>query len=170
MSGMNTGNNARGDHSGGAREQKRGRRIAMTTAEVDDFLREERTCRLATTSADGPHVSPLWFLWDGSGLWIQSITRSKRWANLSRDPRVAVVMDAGHDYFELRGVELSGTVEVVGEVPRTGGPDETLEPMERQFAKKYFGLDELPHDGKHAWHRLVPTKIVSWDFRKLANL
>jgi len=42
--------------------------------------------------------------------------------------------------------------------------------MERAFAAKYFGLDELPHDGRHAWHRLVPDKIVSWDFRKLAAL
>ncbi len=151
-------------------EQKRGRRIAMSPEERDAFLAAERTCRVATTGSEGPHVSPLWFVWDGAALWIQSITRSKRWANLNRDPRVAVVVDAGHDYFELRGVELTGTVEVVGEVPRTGEPNEQLAPMERQFAAKYFGTDELPHDGRHAWHRLVPTKIVSWDFRKLAHL
>ncbi|MGZ4575027.1 MAG: pyridoxamine 5'-phosphate oxidase family protein [Mycobacteriaceae bacterium] len=151
-------------------KQKRGRRIAMTTEELDDFLGAERTCRMATISADGPHVSPLWFVWDGTALWVQSITRSKRWANLARDPRVSVVMDSGHDYLELRGVEMMGTVEVVGEVPRTGEPNEALTAMERQFAAKYFGLDELPHDGRHAWHRLVPKKIVSWDFRKLADL
>ncbi|WP_127784575.1 pyridoxamine 5'-phosphate oxidase family protein [Rhodococcus sp. X156] len=143
----------------------------MSAPERDAFLAEQRTCRMATVSADGaPHVSPLWFIWDGEALWMQSITRSKRWANLARDPRVAVVVDDGHDYLELRGVELHGSVEVVGEVPRTGAPDEVLVPMERSFAQKYFGLDELPHDGKHAWHRLVPTKIVSWDFRKLAEL
>ena len=26
------------------------------------------------------------------------------------------------------------------------------------------------HDGRHAWLRIVPDKIVSWDFRKLAAL
>jgi hypothetical protein len=26
------------------------------------------------------------------------------------------------------------------------------------------------HDGRHAWLRVVPSKIVSWDFRKLAAL
>lgn len=152
------------------RAQKRGRRIAMTDAERDDFLRTERTCRLATVSGNGPHVSPLWFLWDGTALWTQSLTRSQRWANLARDPRVAVVIDAGHDYFELRGVELTGSVEVVGEVPRTGEPNEALAAMEQQFAAKYFAMDEVPHDGRHGWHRLVPSKIVSWDFRKLATL
>lgn len=151
-------------------EQKRGRRIAMTATELDDFLGAQRTCRVATTGPDGPHVSPLWFVWDGTALWMQSITRSQRWVNLGRDPRVAVVVDAGHDYLELRGVELRGAVEVVGEVPRTGEPNELLVPMERQFAAKYFGMAELPHDGRHAWHRLVPTKVLSWDFRKLAEL
>ncbi len=151
-------------------EQKRGRRIAMTVQERDEFLGEQRTCRLATTSNDGPHVSPLWFIWDGTAMWMQSIARSQRWADLQRDSRVASVVDAGHDYLELRGVELRGRVEVVGEVPRTGASNEVLAPMERAFAAKYFGLDELPHDGRHAWHRLVPDKIVSWDFRKLAAL
>ena len=26
------------------------------------------------------------------------------------------------------------------------------------------------HDGRHAWLRITPLKIVSWDFRKLATL
>ena len=48
--------------------QRRGRRIAMTPEEVDNFLEQERTCRVATVNGDGsPHVSPLWFVWiDGA--------------------------------------------------------------------------------------------------------
>jgi hypothetical protein len=26
------------------------------------------------------------------------------------------------------------------------------------------------YDGRHAWLRITPAKIVSWDFRKLAAL
>jgi hypothetical protein len=26
----------------------------------------------------------------------------------------------------------------------------------------------MVHDGRHAWLRVVPEKITSWDFRKLA--
>ena len=55
------------------REQKRGRRIAMTPTELDSFLADERTCRVATLGADGsPHVSPLWFVWDGASLWLNT--------------------------------------------------------------------------------------------------
>ncbi len=31
------------------------------------------------------------------------------------------------------------------------------------------GGDFAP-DGRHAWLRLTPDKLVSWDFRKLASL
>jgi hypothetical protein len=88
---------------------------------------------------------------------------------------------------------------MVGPVPRTGGEDqpapELAEP-ERLMAAKYFdpahqaagadgtnraagggpahqAADTAPgmvHDGRHAWLRITPDKIVSWDFRKLATL
>ncbi|MFD7668831.1 pyridoxamine 5'-phosphate oxidase family protein [Streptomyces sp. NPDC059788] len=165
--------------------QRRGRRIMMTPHERDAFLAEQRTCRVATVGADGtPHVGALWFAWDGTALWLYSITRSKRWAQLRKNPRIAVVVDDGHDYGELRGVELSGSAAVVGEAPRVGnagaeldaaGPDVTgvdaagLDAAERLFATKYFGLERMPHDGRHAWLRLVPESVVSWDFRKMAG-
>ena len=153
------------------REQRRGRAIAMTAAEVDEFLSVERTCRVATVGQDGrPHVAPLWFVWDGESLWLSSLVRSQRWTDLLRDPRVAVVIDAGGPYTELRGVEVSGSVVPVGEVPRTGAPDPALARVEQLFAEKYTGGVAVPPDGRHAWLRLTPEKLVSWDFRKLATL
>jgi len=53
-----------------AREQRRGRRIAMSGAELHAFLSEERTCRIATSGSQGPHLTPLWYVWDGSALWL----------------------------------------------------------------------------------------------------
>lgn len=147
--------------------QKRGRRIAMTKDELDTFLAEERTCRVGTISKSGPHVTPLWFIWDGTFVWLYSLTRSQRWTDMERDSRVSVVVDAGHDYNELRGAEIVGEVEVVGETPRTGEAVPELTEPESLFAKKYFGIDELPHDGRHGWLRLRPASIRSWDFRKL---
>ncbi len=140
----------------------------MTPAELDAFLTEQRTCRVATVSADGrPHISALWFAWDGTALWLYSLTRSRRWAELRSDPRLAVIVDDGHDYGELRGAELSGAAAFVGEAPRSGAPCPELDAPERMFAAKYFGLDAMPHDGRHAWLRLVPDTVSSWDFRKL---
>ena len=87
-----------------------------------------------------------------------------------RDPRVAVIVDAGVEYNELRGVELSGAVVPVGDVPRTATPDPSLAEPERLFADKYARGVMAEPDGRHAWLRLTPEKLVSWDFRKLAAL
>ncbi len=149
------------------KEQRRGRAIAMTPAERDQFLAEERTCRLATVGGDGaPHVTPLWFAWDGSSLWITSLVRSQRWTDLQRDNRVSVVVDAGGAFTELRGVELHGPAVPVGEAPRAGLPVPELDEAEQLFADKYAD-GRIHHDGRHAWLRITPQKIQSWDFRKL---
>jgi len=100
--------------------QRRGRRIALTEEERDAFLSSARTCRVATVNARGPHVSPLWFLWHGGSIWLYSITSSQRFTDLQRDPRIAIVVDDGVEYNELRGVEITGRARIVGEVPRVG--------------------------------------------------
>jgi PPOX class probable F420-dependent enzyme len=147
------------------REQRRGAKIAMNVEERDAFLESERTCRVATVGGDGaPHVTPLWFVWHGSALWLTSIVRSQRWTDLQREPRISVVVDAGADFMELRGVEIHGVAEPVGEVPRTGEPVEELAVPERLYADKYAG-GQVHHDGRHAWVRIRSDKIVSWDFR-----
>ena len=69
-----------------------------------------------------------------------------------------------------RRLEIVGTAKVVGEVPRTGEPIAELREIETLFAAKYFDMGEMFHDGRHAWMSVTPTKISSWDFRKLATL
>jgi nitroimidazol reductase NimA-like FMN-containing flavoprotein (pyridoxamine 5'-phosphate oxidase superfamily) len=151
-----------------ASKQRRGRRIALTEPEIDAFLSSARTCRVATVSHSGPHVSPLWFLWHGGALWLYSIVSSQRFTDLRADPRVAVVIDDGHDFTELRGVELTGEAEVVGEVPRTGDDDvPELVDVEAAYARKYQDREQLSYDERHAWVRITPAKLVSWDFRKM---
>src|SRR6266542_3786520 len=151
------------------KEQRRGRKIAMTQEEVDAFLEEQRTCHVGTSGGDGaPHVSPLWFVWDGAALWLNSVVKSQRWTNLMRDPRISVIIDGGIEFFELRRVELTGRADVVGEVPRTGDPNPALAEPERLFGAKYAG-GTFTADGNHAWLRVVPEKVVSWDFRKMKS-
>ncbi len=55
----------------------------------------------------------------------------------------------------------------VGEAPRTAAPNPELAEPERLYAQKYQGGGDFHPDGRHAWLRLTPDKVVSWDFRKL---
>jgi len=140
----------------------------MSPEELDAFLAEERTCRVATVNAEGrPHNSPLWFVWDGEALWLNSIVKSQRWTDVARNPNVSIVVDAGHGFGELRGAELIGRLDPVGEAPRTTEANPELVEPERLFAEKYSGSSTFQADGRHAWLRLVPDKVVSWDFRKM---
>ena len=152
-------------------EQKRGRKIAFSNEERDGFLAEQRVCRLGSVNADGsPHVTPIWYCWDGQAIWFYSIMKSQRWTNVVRDPRVSAVVDAGEaEYFQLRGVEIIGAVEQVGEQPRVGTGNPELEVPEQLFGARYLGGEMTGYDGRHAWLRVRPTKIVSWDFRKLSG-
>jgi len=152
-------------------QQRRGRAIAMTDEERDAFLRTQAVCRVASIGPGGaPHASALWFVWDGAALWLNSLVRSQRWTDLSRDPRLSVVVDdGGSDFLRLRGVELTGRALVVGETPRAGKPVEQLREPERLFADKYTGGGDFRYDGRHGWLRLLPDKIASWDFAKIAR-
>lgn len=151
-------------------QQRRGRAIAMTDGERDAFLRSQPVCRVATIGPGGaPHASALWFVWDGTAVWLNSLVRSQRWTDLSRDPRLSVVVDdGGADFLRLRGVELTGRSTVVGETPRAGAPVEELCEPERLFGAKY-NHGEFRYDGRHGWIRLLPDKIVSWDFAKISR-
>jgi nitroimidazol reductase NimA-like FMN-containing flavoprotein (pyridoxamine 5'-phosphate oxidase superfamily) len=49
--------------------------------------------RVATTSASGPTVRPVWYLWEGHAFWWLTGRWSKLGSLLDRDPRVAIVVD-----------------------------------------------------------------------------
>lgn len=146
--------------------QRRGTAIAMSAEERDAFLHESPVCRVATVGPGGhPHNGALWFVWDGTDLWLNSLVRSQRWTDIGKDARLsALVDDGGFEFLKLRGVELLGRAEVVGEVPRKGEEVGELRSPERLFREKY---GDFRYDGRHAWLRLRPEKVVSWDFGKL---
>jgi nitroimidazol reductase NimA-like FMN-containing flavoprotein (pyridoxamine 5'-phosphate oxidase superfamily) len=136
--------------------------LRLTPDELDRFLTEQRTVRLATVGDDGvPHVVPLWFVWHEGAVWLNSLRKSKRHGHLREGRPVGLVVDDGDKYEELRGVRMSGRPEVV--------PDDDPVRLEayRLFGRKYFGVDELPSQASYETVRIEPDDIASWDFRKI---
>jgi nitroimidazol reductase NimA-like FMN-containing flavoprotein (pyridoxamine 5'-phosphate oxidase superfamily) len=106
----------------------------MTPEETDAFLCAEQACQAASAGPGSrPDVSPPWFVWDGGPLWLNSLVRSQRQTNLQRDPRVAVVVDAGEEYADLRGVQIRGTARPAGD-ERMTGPHAQLADYGRRLA------------------------------------
>ena len=94
--------------------------LRLTDDELDALLRSERTLHVATVSADGwPHVVPLWFVWHGRNVWINNLRRSKRSKDLSEGSRVALCVDAGIEYQELRGAVLYGRLDPADDDPKS---------------------------------------------------
>ena len=135
--------------------------LRLTDAELDELLSSERTLRIGTVGPEGgPHVAPMWFVWHDGAIWLNSLIRSRRTTDLSSGSPVALCVDAGTDYFELRGAVLYGKPEEVKD------PAETAE-IRRLFGRKYWNIDEIPEAKSHTWLRVTPDRIVSWDFKKI---
>ena len=68
--------------------------MALASAQIDDFLEDRHTIILATLKRDGtPQLSTTWYRWDGEAFWISTNRDRAKFKNLSRDPRVTVLVD-----------------------------------------------------------------------------
>ena len=136
--------------------------LRLTDEELEELLSTERTMRAGTVSPDGsPHVVPLWFVWHEGAIWINNLRKARRSRDLEAGSDVALCIDTGTEYFELRGAVLYGR-------PREVAAEDPALPVVRQaFGDKYFGGIEIPDTKSHVWLRLVPGRVVSWDFRKI---
>lgn len=142
--------------------------IRMSDDEVRQFLADERVVNVATLGPDGrPHLAPLWYGFLDGCIAFTTYGRSQKVRNLERDPRVTVLVEGGHDYEELRGVELVGT----GQVLRDAA---LAEELGRSIRERYYGDSASgPHYGdmsKRAIVKIVADRVVSWDHRKLRSI
>ena len=68
--------------------------VAMSSAEINDFLSGRWVARLSTNGPDGyPMVTPLWYYWDGQCLSFNIARTRFTLKNLARDPRCSAVID-----------------------------------------------------------------------------
>lgn len=135
--------------------------LRMTPDELETLLSTERTARVATVSASGePHVAPMWFIWSGGKLYVNSLRRSRRSSDLEAGSKVAVCVDAGEQYAELRGAVLYGSF-------ADASDDPGLAEIRSMFGAKYWAGIQVPEVRSHLWLTLKPDRIVSWDFSKI---
>ena len=154
-------------------------RVTMTAGEASALLAGSRKLQLATLNPDGtPHLVTMFYVMQDGQIAFWTYRASQKARNLARDPRVTCLVETGEDYFELRGVQVAGTVRCVEdtdgvlEIGRgiaaamadgragtaaTGGPDGVVEEYVQQAARKRVG------------YLVEPARIISWDHRKLVG-
>src|ERR1700742_652828 len=93
--------------------------VRMSDDEVAAFMGEVKSLNVATLDKEGaPHLTTLWYLFHEGKVLFETYGTSQKVVNLRRDPRIAVLCEAGLEYRELRGVSIKGRAEIVGEEPQ----------------------------------------------------
>src|SRR2546426_9553897 len=92
----------------------RRQQIQLSPDEQTAFFRERKKAALATIDKDGfPHVVAMnYFARDGA-FYMTSYGKAQKVVNIRRNPRVALMVEAGDEYAELRGVMIRGRCEIL---------------------------------------------------------
>jgi PPOX class probable F420-dependent enzyme len=145
-------------------------RVAMTPDEASGLLASSRKMQLATINADHtPHLVTMFYVLRDGLITFWTYRASQKARNLARDPRLTCLVEDGEEYFDLRGVQVRGSAE------RFDDPADVAE-VGRLIAAQLLGvpaggLDEyVAHAArKRVAYAVVPSRIVSWDHRKLVS-
>lgn len=143
--------------------------ITMSDDELRAFLAEKKVVTCATIGPKGrPHLMPLWYAVDDLTLRGWTYAKSQKAKNLERDAHATLQVEDGEMYHELRGVMMECDVAIERDpdkvvnfgmalFQRFGATGEEVESMIRGQAPKRIGMT------------FTPTRIVSWDHRKLGG-
>ena len=136
----------------------------MSPAAMAAFLDRPLIARLATSDRSRPRVLPMWFLWDGDDIWMETSPTFPNARVLRENPHAAVTIDEALGGFRLRAAVMRGEVEVID------GPAERVRAMVERIYRRYLTEDELGSTegdrilaARHVLLRFHPTKQITWD-------
>jgi PPOX class probable F420-dependent enzyme len=150
---------------------KRRNSIRMSDEEIRDFIESRKSLQVATLNKDGsPHLTTLWFAVVDGDIVFETFTKSQKIVNLERDPRIAVLVEGGTSYNELRGVSINGRAALYDDPEVVHGY--ALAVMKRN-------QPEIPAESLDAAAKMMSAKrtavvvkaykTVSWDHAKLGG-
>lgn len=149
--------------------------IKMTEDELGRLLDEERVLTCATIGPNGrPHLMPLWYVREGLEIVCWTYGASQKVKNLERLPQATLSVEAGERYDELRGAMFECDVEIIRDHDRVTAVGLALgaryagDPATGEItpAARARALKQAP---KRVALRFRPTRVVSWDHRKLGE-
>lgn len=146
--------------------------VRMTEEEISGFLEDQLKVQVATIGRDGaPHLSTLYYVLDAGRIAFWTYGSSQKVVNLRRDPRITCLVEDGEDYFELRGVSISGRARLLEEY-------DDIHALGSRVARRMTTGADLGDLGRDLVDRqarkrvgvvVEPDKVTSWDHRKVAT-
>ena len=147
--------------------------IKLTQAEQAELLESERVVTVSSIGPRGwPHSMPMWFTVRDGEIWVWTFAKSQKVKNLERDPRATLLVEAGHEYTELRGIQIEAEAELIRDTS-------AVAEFGRDLAIRYSdGIDAIEGDAAAALEaqaakrvavRFVAKRTATWDHRKLGG-
>ncbi len=146
--------------------------VSMSDSETEQFLAANMKVQVATVGPDGtPHLTTLFYVIEDGQLAFWTYARSQKVVNLRRDARITCLVEDGEDYFELRGVSITGKarlLEDLDEVRALGA--RVTRRMARGVDLGELGDQIVEQQARKRVGVVVePIKAASWDHRKMAG-
>jgi PPOX class probable F420-dependent enzyme len=151
-------------------------RVMMTPDEAERMLASSRKVQLATIGPDGyPHLVTMYYALVDGRIAFWTYRTSQKALNLARDPRISCLVETGEAYFDLRGVQIQGTVETITDpdgVLRIGMAIGDVMGLAQAGAAAGQGGeaigDYVAHTARKRYAYIVdPVRVISWDHAKL---
>jgi len=148
--------------------------IAMSEAEIEQYLREGHTMTLVTNGHRGfPHAVAMFYaLGDDLTVYFATYASSQKVKNIERDPRVTLLVETGTAYSELCGVMIEGRASISTNTERIVA---TMVEANAVTGSPLPDVAAIPDDvkqrmaGKRVLLSVSPERLVSWDHGKLPS-
>ncbi|SFJ69073.1 Pyridoxamine 5'-phosphate oxidase [Streptosporangium canum] len=147
-------------------------RIVMTEDEITAFIGESRKLQLGTINPDGtPHMVTMFYGLTEGRISFWTYGKAQKTLNIQRDARVSCLIEAGEEYSDLRGVLMYG---IARRIDDSGGILEIGMNVARRMAGMPDAEELLTEYVAYTGRKRVafvvePTRVISWDHRKLAT-
>lgn len=142
--------------------------IQLSPEEQAAFFREQRKAALATLDQDGfPHIVAMSYFAKDGAFYMTSYGKAQKVVNIRRNPKVALMIEAGDGYAELRGVMVRGRCEIIEGADAVRAAFAAMAEARGATPSRPSGsVDSAP---KRVVLKVIPEKIASWDHRKLGG-
>ncbi|WP_328478014.1 pyridoxamine 5'-phosphate oxidase family protein [Actinoplanes sp. NBC_00393] len=142
--------------------------VTMTPDEVAALLAYARKVQIATINPDGtPHLVTMFVGLAEGRIAFWTYRASRKALNLARDPRITCLVEDGEDYFELRGVQVTGTVKRIDDLPGVTEVGRLIAGRMPDVPQEALDAYVTHAARKRAAYLVEPERIASWDHRKL---
>jgi nitroimidazol reductase NimA-like FMN-containing flavoprotein (pyridoxamine 5'-phosphate oxidase superfamily) len=132
---------------------------------VKEFLAKPHLARLGTANPQTaqPHVTPVWFDWDGECVYISAFISTRKAKEVARNKRISVLIDIAVKDGPTQAVLFEGEAELLDDPAKVA-------PLAKRIYMKYVGSEGILAPDVSSWIddpenriiKLTPQDVFIW--------